>query len=274
MAEAYAVLEYPKILWQGGAPGANGTENHDVPALAPFVPENPTGAAVVVFPGGGYGGRADGHEGRDIAQWFASRGITAFVARYRLAPYHHPTQINDAQRAIRWVRAHAQTFKLNTNCVGAIGFSAGGHLVSTLATHFDDGDATATDPIERQSSRPDWVVLGYPVVSLVAPHAHIGSRNNLLGENCSNEQALALSNERNVTGQTPPTFLFHTDEDAGVPPENSVEFYLALRRAKVPAELHVFEKGGHGLGFAPDDDALKVWPELLEKWLRTRGAVK
>lgn len=272
-AEAHAVLEYSELLWPSGAPGARGETICDQPALAPFVPENPNGAAVVIFPGGGYGGRADGHEGRDIANWFRERGITAFVARYRVAPYRHPIQLGDAQRAMRWVRAHANRYGLDINRIGAMGFSAGGHLVSTLITHFDGGNYKASDLVEAAGCRPDFAILGYPVISLVGASAHIGSRNNLLGETHEAELAVSLSNERNVTAETPPTFLFHTDEDSGVPPENSVEFYLALRRAKVPAELHIYERGNHGVGFAPNDAVLKDWPLLLEHWLRTRGAL-
>jgi len=272
-SEAHAVLEYPELLWPHGAPHARGSERHDVPALSAFLPETPNGAAIVVFPGGGYGGRADAHEGRDIGLWCAARGITAFVARYRLAPYRHPVPLGDAQRAIRWVRANAVRYGLDSEKIGAIGFSAGGHLVSTLITHFDDGDTSAADAVERAGCRPDFAVLGYPVISFDANWTHGGSRSNLLGEDFTVEQAAALSNERNVTAQTPPTFLFHTNEDSGVPPENSVEFYLALRRAGVPAELHIYERGGHGVGFAPDDDILKSWPDRLEDWLRLRGAL-
>jgi acetyl esterase/lipase len=272
-AEAFAQIEYPEILWPGGAPGARGKQAHDIPALAPFVPENPNGAAIVIFPGGGYGGRADGHEGRDIAGWCNAHGITAFVARYRVAPYRHPLPLGDAQRAIRWVRANAKKFGLDTNRIGAMGFSAGGHLVSTLITHFDAGDAAATDEIERQSCRPDFAILGYPVISFTEAWTHAGSRSNLLGATHTTELATSLSNERNVTPQTPPTFLFHTNEDSGVPPENSVYFYLALRFAGVPAELHIYEKGGHGVGFAPNDAILKSWPDRLEDWLRHRGAL-
>lgn len=272
-SEANAVLEYPEHLWPTGAPDARGVENHDIPALSVFIPENPTGAAIVIFPGGGYGGRADAHEGRDIAQWCVQRGLAAFVVRYRLSPYRHPVPLSDAKRAIRWVRANAAKYGIDAARIGAIGFSAGGHLVSTLITHSDSGNPDSPDEIERADSRPDFAILGYPVVSLDAPWTHGGSRKNLLGEEHTAEQAGALSNERNVTAGTPPTFLFHTNADTGVPPENSVAFYLALRRAGVPAELHIYETGGHGVGFAPGDDILKSWPDRLEDWLRLRGAL-
>ncbi|HEX8550498.1 MAG TPA: alpha/beta hydrolase [Abditibacteriaceae bacterium] len=273
--EAFLELDYAELLWPAGAPDARGETGEDSPAIAVFVPENPNGAAIVIFPGGGYSMRADKHEGRDIAHWFNARGITAFVVRYRVGThgYRHPVPLRDAQRAIRWTRANAARFGLDSNRIGAMGFSAGGHLVSTLATHFDAGDANAAEEIERQSSRPDWIVLGYPVISFVETWAHGGSRNNLLGESHAEELAASLSNDRNVSPETPPTFLFHTDADAGVPSENSVQFYLALRRAKVPAELHIFETGGHGVGFAPDDAVLSTWPSLLEHWLRGRGAL-
>jgi acetyl esterase/lipase len=260
-------------LWNGDAPGALGSEDRDRPTLtiyAPFGEKVPTG--VVVCPGGGYGGLADNHEGRQIANWLNSLGITAFVLKYRLGPrYHHPRELQDAQRAIRIVRSRAKEFGIAADRIGIMGFSAGGHLASTAGTHFDSGNAAATDPIEQVGSRPDFMVLGYPVISFITPYTHKGSVQNLLGDNPDPKLVESLSNELQVTPQTPPTFLFHTDADTVVPSENSVLFYLALRKNHVPAELHIFEKGPHGVGLALRDPALSMWPTLLANWFRVRG---
>ncbi|HVG38889.1 MAG TPA: alpha/beta hydrolase [Pyrinomonadaceae bacterium] len=261
-------------LWPGGAPGALGKEDADQPSLRAYVPKytRATGTAVVVCPGGGYGILAMDHEGQQVAEWLNTLGVTAFVLKYRLGPrYHHPTQLGDAQRAIRYVRARAADYKIAPDRVGILGFSAGGHLASTAGTHFDAGDANAADPVERVSSRPDFLVLAYPVITFTEAYTHRGSARNLLGEKPDPALLENLSNEKQVTAQTPPTFLFHTDADAGVPPENSVAFYLALRRAKVPAELHIYEKGPHGVGLAPSDPVLSTWRERLAGWLYSRG---
>ena len=262
----------PFPLWAQGAPGAMGSEEKDVPALTPWLAKNPNGKAIVVCPGGGYGGLANDHEGKQIAQWLNSQGISAFVLRYRLGPkYHHPAMINDAQRALRTVRARAAEFRVNPSKIGIMGFSAGGHLSATAATHFDAGNATSEDTVERVSSRPDFAVLAYPVITFTEEaYVHKGSRKNLLGENPDPKLVENLSNERAVTRETPPTFLFHTDADTGVPPENSVLFYLALRKHGVPAELHIYEKGPHGVGLAWSDIALSTWPARLADWLRNR----
>jgi acetyl esterase/lipase len=233
------------------------------------------GTGVVVFPGGGYGGLASNHEGRQVANWLNSFGVTAFVVKYRLGPrYHHPVEIGDAQRAIRTVRSRAKEFGIAPNQIGVWGFSAGGHLAATTGTHFDAGKADATDPIEKESSRPDFMILAYPVISFTTPYTHKGSLKNLLGDNPDSKLVENLSNELQVTAQTPPTFLFHTNGDTGVPPENSVLFYLALRKAAVPAEMHIFEKGPHGVGLGGSDPALSRWPILLQEWFRTRGLLK
>lgn len=259
-------------LWPNGAPGAQGTDEKDIPALTPWLAKNPNGKAIVVCPGGGYGGLAVDHEGKQIAQWLNSQGISAFVLRYRLGPrYRHPSMLNDAQRALRTVRARAAEFNVNPAKIGIMGFSAGGHLSATAATHFDAGNAAAEDVIERASSRPDFAVLAYPVVTFTEEaYVHKGSRRNLLGENPDPKLVASLSNERAVSRETPPTFLFHTDADTGVPPENSVLFYLALRKHGVPAELHIYEKGPHGVGLAWSDIALASWPGRLADWLRNR----
>jgi acetyl esterase/lipase len=260
-----------ELLWPGGAPGALGEEDRDKPAMAAWLPQKSNGQAVVVFPGGGYGALALDHEGKQIAQWLNSQGVAAFVVKYRLGPrYRHPTMIGDAHRAIRAVRYRAREYAVAPDRIGVWGFSAGGHLASTAATHFDPGQASATDPIDRVSSRPDFAVLAYPVISFTTEYAHKGSLRNLLGDNPDSSLVESLSNEKQVTAQTPPCFLFHTNEDVGVPPENSILFYLALRKAGVPAEMHVYEKGRHGVGLAPADLALSSWGARLADWLRRR----
>jgi acetyl esterase/lipase len=278
-AAAHAVIP----LWPGGAPGAKGTDpDKDVPTLTIWLPkpETATGAAVVVCPGGGYQILAAEHEGAQVAEWLNSLGIAAFVLKYRLGPrYHHPAMLQDAGRAIRTVRAGASKWGLDPHKIAIIGFSAGGHLASTAATHFDAGKPDAKDPIERVSSRPDRAILVYPVIALATPYGHSGSLRNLLGENPTQELIESLSNERQVTKDTPPTFLAHTNADTGVVPENSVLFALALRKAGVPVELHLFERGQHGLGLGggsaqfkiKPDPAFQAWPKLCETWLKNQG---
>jgi acetyl esterase/lipase len=264
-------------LWSGAAPGALGAEASDIPALTVFLPRTMTAntPAVIVCPGGGYVNLATNHEGRQVASYLNSLGIAAFVLRSRLGPrYHHPIELGDAQRAIRTLRAHAAEWRLDPARIGIMGFSAGGHLAMTASTHVDPGNATAADIVDRASSRPDFTVLGYPVISMTEAWTHQGSKNNLLGANPDAELARSLSGELSVTKQTPPTFLFHTNADTAVPAENSVYYYLALRKAGVPAEMHVFEKGPHGVGLANDDAALSEWSKLLANWLRVHGIVK
>jgi acetyl esterase/lipase len=260
------------LLWPDGAPGAAGSEDADRPALTIFLPPSPSGTGVVVCPGGGYGHLAVDHEGKQIGEWLNSLGIAAFVLKYRIAPrYRHPAPLADAQRAIRYVRHRAGDFGLAPDRIGIWGFSAGGHLASTAGTHFDGGDPASADPVDRVSSRPDFLILAYPVISLATEYVHKGSRRNLLGDSPPPGLVESLSNERQVTARTPPTFLFHTNEDTGVPAENSVLFYLALRKAGVPAELHIYERGRHGVGLAAKDPVLSSWPERLADWFRTRG---
>ena len=267
-------LPKPELLWPNGAPGALGDADADKPTLTPYlVPEGRgTGSAIVVCPGGGYQHLALDHEGSQVAQWLNSIGVAAFVLQYRLGPrYHHPIELGDAQRAIRTVRNRAAAYRVFPDRIGIMGFSAGGHLASTAATHFDAGNPDAADVIDRVSSRPDFAVLVYPVISLTAPYMHRGSRDNLLGPDADPRLVESLSNELQVTAATPPTFLFHTTTDTVVPVENSVLFYLALRKAGVPAEMHIYERGPHGVGLAATDEALSTWPARLADWLRVRG---
>lgn len=263
------------LLWPEGAPGALGERPEDKPQITVSVPDEKlaVGTAVVVCPGGGYGGLAMDHEGRQIAEWLNSFGVAAVILEYRHRGkgYGHPAPLQDVQRAIRTVRARAEHWGIAPDRIGVLGFSAGGHLASTAATHFDSGNAEAENVVERQSCRPDFAVLCYPVIALGEPFTHQGSQRNLLGENADARMIQSLSNEKQVTAQTPPTFLWHTTEDTAVPPENSVMFYLALRKAGVPAELHIFEHGRHGLGLAKDVPAVSLWPKLCEDWLRGRG---
>jgi acetyl esterase/lipase len=263
------------LLWPDGAPGALGAEDVDRPTLTLYRARQPSGASIIVAPGGGYSALASNHEGRQVANLLNAAGVTTFVLKYRLGPrYRHPIELGDAQRAIRLVRTRAQELGLAADRIGMMGFSAGGHLTATAGTHFDAGKADATDPIERASSRPDFLILAYPVVSFDPAIAHGGSVRNLLGENPDPKLIEDLSNDLRVTPQTPPTFLFHTNADTGVVAENSVRFYLALRKAKVPAEMHIFENGPHGVGLALGDPALGAWSGLLTTWLRGRGLTK
>lgn len=260
-------------LWDGDAPGALGDSPADIPTLTHYpAGRGGTRSAVIVLPGGGYGNLALNHEGRQVANWLNALGVNAFVLRYRLGPtYRHPVPLTDALRAVRLVRDRADAFGLDIDRIGIFGFSAGGHLASTVATHFDGGNTAAADAVDRVSSRPDFVVLGYPVIASAAPHAHQGSFRNLLGDDAPVDLRASLSTDTQVTADAPPTFLFHTNADTAVPPENSILFYMALRKAGVPAELHIFESGPHGVGLAMNDPALQAWPPLLATWFRSRG---
>ncbi len=267
------------LLYPDGAPDAKGTAEKDIPTLTFYKADESkaTGAAVMICPGGGYANLAMDHEGKQIAEWYQSLGIHAFILKYRLGEwdgsgYQHPTMINDAKRGFRIVRANAEKWNINPNEIGVMGFSAGGHLASTLGTHFDDGNPKAEDFIEQVSCLPNFMVLGYPVISFME-YAHSGSRRFLLGPTPSMRDVKDLSNHKQVSVLTPPTFLFHTNEDKGVVPENSVLFYLALRKHNVPAELHIYERGKHGVGFAQDDPVLSSWSDRLKDWLGNRGVL-
>jgi acetyl esterase/lipase len=264
-----------ELLWPQGAPGALGDDAEDKPTLIVYLPEKPNDAAIVICPGGGYGGLAMDHEGHQIGRWLNENGIAGFICdyRHRGKGYGHPAPLQDAQRAIRTVRARAREFGADPTKVGILGFSAGGHLTSSALTHFDAGKADAEDPIERASCRPDFGVLCYPVIALDQPFTHKGSQTNLLGKDASPELIASMSSEKQVTDQTPPCFLWHTTEDKAVPPENSVVFYSALIAHKVPAELHIFEKGRHGVGLGQDIPGTDAWPAACIAWLKGRGVV-
>lgn len=264
-------------LWTGDAPGAMGKTDADIPTLTAVIPSypRPNATAVVVCPGGAYHFLATEHEGTQVARYFALLGIPAFVLHYRITPYHHPIELGDAQRAIRFVRAAATAWHLDPKRIGIIGFSAGGHLAMTASTIFDTGIPSSTDPIDHVSSRPDFSVLGYAVLTLKDPWTHTGSRKGLLGEHPDSALVERLSGENAVTPQTPPTFVFTTNDDKLVPAENSLLYIMALRKAGVPNEFHMFQPGEHGVGMAmnliQDDMSLAEWPRLLANWLRANG---
>lgn len=260
-------------LWSGAAPGALGTEAADVPTITAYLPaNNPTHTAIVVAPGGGYSHLALDHEGAQVAQWLNAHGVAAFVLKYRIGPkYHHPVELEDVQRAIRTVRAQASEHGYLPDHVGVMGFSAGGHLASSAGTHFDAGNSTAADPIDRVSSRPDFMILGYPVIFMGPPGNHAGSAKNLLGANPDLALVELMSSQKQVTSNTPPTFIWSTTDDKTVPIMNSVAFYEALVKNGVPAELHIFRSGKHGLGLAQKDKDVGQWPSLLLHWLAANG---
>jgi acetyl esterase/lipase len=258
-------------LWEQGAPLAAGTTEEDRPAVK-WYPAAGEGrkAAVIVCPGGGYARRAE-HEGGAVAEWLNSIGISAAVLRYRVAPYRAPAPQLDALRAVRYVRHRAAEWGVDPERIGILGFSAGGHLASSVGYLADDGDAAAPDPVERMSSRVQAAILCYPVISMSSEHTHRGSRQNLLGEAPDAELAARYSGEKRVHALTPPTFMWHTADDASVPVGNVLELALALRRQGIPHELHVFESGRHGLGLALDHPEAKAWTGLCAAWLRKRG---
>jgi len=274
LAVAQSTNSFP--LWPEGAPGALGKTDKDIPTLTVFVAdsEKATGAAFVICPGGGYGGLAP-YEGDHYARFLNEQGIAGFVLKYRLGSsgYRHPAMLQDAARAVRVVRFRALGWKLDPKRVGIMGSSAGGHLASTLLTHFDGGIPDANDIVERESSRPDLGILCYPVITM-GEFTHQGSKNNLLGKDPSPELVRGLSNELQVTKETPPCFIWHTYEDKAVPVENSLQFAEALRKAGVPFDLHVYQKGVHGLGLgshAYDPAKWHPWTRDCIFWLKEQG---
>jgi acetyl esterase/lipase len=268
----YAQSPTPVRLWPGDSPGALGKEEKDIPTLTPYLadPAVATGAAMVILPGGAYAGLA-GHEGKGYADWLVTNGVSCFVVKYRLGSqgYRHPCMLQDAARAVRLVRAQAADYRIDPKRVGIMGSSAGGHLASTLLTHFEAGKPDATDAVERQSSRPDLGILCYAVISM-GPLTHQGSKNNLLGRQPDPDLVKSLSNELQVTRETPPCFIWHTWEDNAVKVENSLEFAAALKKAGVPFDLHIYQKGGHGMGLGGGHP----WAKDCIFWLKAQGFVK
>lgn len=269
----------PVPLWANGPPDALGRAEKDTPTLTPFLcePSAKPRAAMIICPGGGYGGLAP-YEGRDYALYLNRSGVQCFVLKYRLAPdgYHHPAMLHDAARAVRLVRNRAKEWAVDPRKVGIMGSSAGGHLASTLLTHWDKGDPNAADPVDRESSRPDLGVLCYAVVTM-GPNTHEGSKHNLLGDHPRPELVKSLSNELQVTSETPPCFVWHTREDQAVKVDNALDFAAALQAHGVPFELHIYEKGNHGIGLAsqpPDFQGVHPWAVELVRWLKEQGFVE
>jgi acetyl esterase/lipase len=270
---AQAMTPAPELLWPHGAPLAQGTAEIDEPTLTTYLPAaNPTRTGVIIAPGGGYQHLSMEKEGSDVAKWLNAHGVAAFVLKYRLGPkYHHPAELADAQRAIRTVRSKAAALGIAPDHIGMWGFSAGGHLTATAGTLYDKGPAANADAIDHESARPDFLILAYPVITMEDPLAHKGSVKYLLGDTPDPALVQLLSAQKQVTKDTPPTFLYATTDDATVPVLNSVMFYSALVAAKVPAEMHLFGHGPHGTGLAPGFPDLKGWPDLLATWMRARG---
>ena len=263
-------------MWPGTAPEAKGATCNDIPALTIFEPRqgSANGSAVIILPGGGYVHLAGDLEGREVADWFTARGFRAFILSYRLASngYLLPVPLIDARRAIQTIRARALDYHISPNRIVVIGFSAGGHLAALAGTQFVPGDANADDPIARASSRPDFLVLGYPWIGAISPdtsHLSYCKVANVMDQ-CEALRA-AYSPDLFVTKDTPPTFIYHTFTDQTVPVEQPLRFYDALVKAGVPSELHIFANGPHGTGLGKGDPALDQWPNLLENWLRAHG---
>lgn len=278
-ALATSTPQDPIVLWPKGAPGALGNQPQDIPTLTPYLPapsETPR-TAIIICPGGGYGTLA-GHEGDGYARWLNEQGIITFVLKYRLGSkgYRHPAMLDDASMAMRLVRSRAAEWKIDPKRIGIMGSSAGGHLASTLLTHFDAGQPDSPGPIARQSSRPDFGILCYAVITL-GEFTHQGSKTNLLGPNPPADLVELLSNEKQVRADTPPCFVWHTWADSGVPVENSLQFAAALRAKKVPCDLHLYQNGGHGMGLgknSADPKRLHPWTDDLLYWFSERGLLE
>ena len=274
-AAQIASTKSTELLWPDGAPGAKGNEDGDKPTLTICLPdkETATGTAIVICPGGGYGHLSMDREGQQIADWLNSIGVAGFILKYRHGGvgYGHPAPLQDAQRAIRIVRNRAEEWGINPQRIGIMGFSAGGHLASSAGTHFQNNYYEPKDAIDKMSCRPDFMVLLYPVITMEDAYTHKGSKRNLLGENPDPQLVENLSNEKQVTDKTPPTFLVHSSQDTTVPAENSVFFYLALRKAGVPAEMHIYQNGSHGTAIEKKFGVISTWPERCTEWMKVRG---
>ncbi len=284
MAVAQKVIK----LWPNGAPGNNECLQPEetfngkcvrfvsVPTLTIYLPDKDknTGAAIVICPGGGYAMEAMDHEGYQYAEYLQSKGIAGIVLKYRLPYGHHEIPLMDAQYALRTVRYNAAEWGINPEKIGISGFSAGGHLASTAATHFDHGKPETVDPVEKVSCRPDFAVLVYPVITFNELWGHMGSRENLIGKNHDLRLIRYYSNELQVTSETPPSFLVLADDDKGVLPRNSIEFYSALKEKGVSAELHIFREGGHGFGMNKSGKPHDQWPQLLIDWMKAEKILK
>jgi acetyl esterase/lipase len=275
-------------VWPNGAPDSNGittpeelydgkrVRNVSEAEIYVYLPKigNNTGAAVVICPGGGYMIEAMDHEGYDMAEWLTTQGVAGIVLKYRLPYGHDQIPLEDAQRALRIVRQKAAEWGINPSKIGIAGSSAGGHLASTAGTKFDLGKPDSNDPLEKYSCRPDFMLLLYPVITFNEEFGHMGSRTNLIGAGNKWELVEKYSNELHVTAQTPPTFLILADDDGGVPPRNSIEFYLALKKYKIPAEMHIFRDGGHGFGMNKKNIPVDQWPNLFAQWMKAQGITK
>lgn len=272
-----------ELLSQKGAPGSIGNKDSDKPDITVFLPasDKATGTGVIICPGGAYTHLEPTYEGSDVALWLNKLGVAAFVLKYRLTPgYHLPIPLYDALRAIRYVRFNKDKYRLKSGQIGILGFSAGGHVASTVATHFNEGSRNALDPIDAVSSRPDFAILGYPIITFLSPYAFEPCVRRQLGDNASEKARKEFSNELHVTATTPPAFLFHSGRDIGVPPENSIMFYTALRKMHIPAELHVYDQGAHGTGMANgvgkavNMPLFATWTMLAENWLKGKGLLQ
>lgn len=275
-------------LWPGEIPFSTGVigkeeitdrghvRNVQEPTITVYLPdpEKATGAAVVICPGGGYALLAINHEGHDIAKWFNVFGVAGIVVKNRLPTSENITDksevaMTDAMRAVRIVRHHAADWSIDPGKIGIMGFSAGGHLASTVGTHYDNGFSDSADPIQKISSRPDFMILMYPVINMYEEFMHSGSMRNLLGENPPKDQMLRFSNDMMVTADTPPAILIHSTDDKGVPVANSIRFYEALNKNGVSAELHIYNSGGHGYGLGRNDSTShNLWPEACKAWMQ------
>ncbi|MGM0621722.1 MAG: alpha/beta hydrolase [Bacteroidota bacterium] len=281
---SFSLFAQDKVLkvWPDGAPNDNGmtepeekydgvrVRNVSEAEMYVYLPDEEikTGAAVVICPGGGYWIEAMDHEGYDIAEWLKSKGVAGIVLKYRLPYGYHEVPSTDARQAVRIVRKNAAEWGINPDKIGIAGSSAGGHLASTAGTRFDYGNSSAQAEVEKMSSRPDFMLLLYPVITFREEFGHMGSRKNLIGEGNNWEMVEKYSNELHVSSETPPTFLVLADDDSGVPPRNSVEFYLALKENNVPAEMHIFAEGGHGFGITKHNQPADQWPDLFYNWLK------